>query len=98
MRTSELGFLPPFLVDRRMSRAARLNEGFDKSCGRGGGGIERESREDKWGGETAGAYLMGCNVDETTDVLESKDDVTFVGEVTIILGDFVLWDVEARRV
>ena len=81
-----------------MDRVARLNKGFDNSCGRGGGDIESECREDEWGGEAAGTYLMGCDVDKTRDFLESKDDMTFVGEVSIILSDFAFRGVEARWV
>ena len=62
-----------------MHRVARLEEGLDKSCGRGGGDIEGECREYEWGCEAAGANLMGGNVDEARYFLESKDDVTFVG-------------------
>ena len=95
MRASKLGFLPPFLVDRRVSRAARPNEGIDKPGGRGGGDVESERREYEWGGEAAGAKLVDYDVDETRNLLESEDDVTLVGEVTVVLRGFVLWGVEA---
>jgi hypothetical protein len=96
VRTSELGLLPPFLVDRRVSRVACLGEGFDKTCGCSGGDVESGGREDERSGEAASAYLIGHNVDEARNFLNSEDDVTLVREITVILSDFVLWGVETR--
>jgi len=81
-----------------MSRAARLEEGLDKSHGCRGGDVESECREDKRGCEAAGADLLGGNVDETTDIFEAEDDLTLVREVSIILGDFTSLGVEPRWV
>lgn len=95
MRTSELGFFPPFLVDRRVSRVARLKEGLDEPCGCRGGDVESECGEDEWGCEAAGTYLLGDNVDKTSYLLKSEHDVALVREIAIILGDFALLGVEA---
>ena len=98
MRAGELSFFPPFLVNRRVSRVARLEEGLDKSHGCRSRDVESECGEDKRGCEAAGAYLLGGNVDETTDIFEAKHDLTLVREVSIILGDSTFLGVEVRWV
>lgn len=96
VRAGELGFLPPFLVDGRVSRVACLKKTLDESYCCGSGDVESECREDKRGCEAASTYLLGGNFDETSDVLETEHDVTLVREVAIILSDFAFRGVEAK--
>ena len=96
MRSGETSFFPPLLVNRRVSRVTCLEEGLDESDGRRGGDVKSERREYKRGREAAGTYLLGGNVDETTDVFEAEHDVTLVREVAIVLSDFTFLGVEAK--
>jgi hypothetical protein len=96
VRAGELGFLPPLLVDGRVSRVACLKKGLDKSYGCRGGDVESECGEDKRGCEAASTYLLRGNFDEPSDFLESEHDMTLVREITVILSDFAFLGVEAR--
>ena len=60
--------------------------------------IERKCGEGEWGGEATGTYLMGCDANKRRNFLKTKDGTALVGEMAVILSDFVLWEVEVRWV
>jgi len=81
--------------------SACLEERFDETIDGWCGDIESQSGEDEGCCEAAGAQLIGEDLNETSELVQAEDYMSFVGEISIVVTRVLLFPflcIDLRRV